>query len=198
MNSSAYLENLIKELSKLPGIGPKSALRLAFHILKTPSHEVERLSRAMIELKNNIKFCKICGGISDSSVCTICSDDRRDATQICVVEEARDILTIERTMEYRGLYHVLGGVISPLNGIGPDELNIDSFIRRCKENAVKEIIIATNPTIEGDATMLYLARLLKPLSVKVMRIAMGLPVGANLEFADSATIAKSIKGRIEI
>lgn len=197
-SQSSYLDTLINELSRLPGIGPKSASRLAFHILKAPSHEVLRLSRAIIELKENITFCRICGGISDGPVCSICSDDRRDRSLVCIVEEARDVLTIERCMEFKGLYHVLGGVISPLNGIGPEELNIKSFIERAGEGIIREIIIATNPTIEGDATTLYLARLIKPLNIKVMRIALGLPVGSNLEFADSATIARSLAGRIEL
>ncbi len=195
---SGYLDALIKELSRLPGIGPKSAARLAFHILKLQPHEVERLTRTILELKDNITFCKICGGIADKDICSICSDHDRMTDIVCVVEEARDILIIEKTMEYRGLYHVLKGVISPLDGIGPDELNIDSFVKRCRDGAVKEVIIATNPTIEGDATTLYLSRVLKPIGIKVMRIAHGLPVGSNLEFADIATIAKSFDGRVEV
>ncbi len=195
---SIYLDALIKEFSRLPGIGPKSAARLAFYILKASNEEVERLTKAIGELKKNISFCEICGGISDGHVCAICSDENRDRGVICVVEEARDVLTIEKSMEFRGLYHVLKGVISPLDGIGPDDLNIASFLKRCENEAVKEIVIATNPTIEGDATTLYLVRILKPLGIKVMRIAHGLPAGSNLEFADSATIAKSLAGRIEI
>jgi len=195
---SLYLEALIKEFSRLPGIGPKSASRLAFHILKQPFSEVERLSKAILELKENITFCKICGGISDGDICAICSDANRDKSIICVVAEARDVLTIEKSEGYRGVYHVLKGVISPLDGIGPEELNIDSFIKRCKEGFIKEVIIATNPTIEGDATTLYLAKELRPLGIRVMRIAHGLPVGSNLEFADSATIVKSLEGRVEI
>ncbi len=195
---SSYLDALIKEFSRLPGIGPKSASRLAFHILKLSMDEVERLSNAIQELKKNIGFCKICGGISDEDVCVICTDENRDKSLICIVEDAKDILTIEKTMEYRGQYHVLKGVISPLDGIGPDELNIKSFLERCKKGEIKEVIIATNPTIEGDATTLYLARELKPMGIRVMRIAHGLPVGSNLEFADSATIAKSLAGRIEV
>ena len=197
-NPSRYLEALIKEFSRLPGIGPKSAKRLAFHILKLPLQDAERLSKSILELKSNIVFCKICSGISNDDICSICSDEKREKSLVCVVEEARDILTIEKTMEYNGLYHVLKGVISPLNGIGPEELNIEPFIQRCKEGQIKEIVIATNPTIEGDVTSLYLAKLIKPLGIKVMRIAHGLPVGSNLEFADSATIAKSIAGRVGI
>lgn len=197
-NPSRYLEALVKEFSRMPGIGPRSASRLAFHILKLPLEEVERLSKAIVELKKNISFCRICGGISDEDICSICSDERRDKSIICVIEEAKDILTIESSMEYNGLYHVLMGVISPLNGIGPDELNINFFIKRCKDALIREVIIATNPTVEGDATSLYIAKLLKPLGIKVMRIAYGLPVGSNLEFADSATIAKSLAGKVEI
>ena len=195
---SAYLDALIKEFSRLPGIGPKSAGRLAFHILKQPLSEVERLSKAILALKENITFCKICGGISDAGICSICSDENRDKSTVCVVEEARDILTIEKSGGYHGVYHVLKGVISPLDGIGPEELNIGSFIRRCREGRIKEAIIAVNPTIEGDATTLYLAKELRPLGIRVMRIAHGLPVGSNIEFADSATIVKSIEGRVEI
>lgn len=195
---SSYLDALIRELSRLPGIGPKSAGRLAFHILKMPVGDVERLSKTILELKENITFCKKCGGISDTSICSICSDANRDRGMICVVEEARDILTIEKSKVYKGLYHVLSGVISPLDGIGPEDLNIGSFIKRCRDEPIKEVIIATNPTIEGDATTLYIARELKSLSIKITRIAHGLPVGSNLEFADSATIAKSVEGRIEV
>jgi recombination protein RecR len=195
---SAYLDALIKEFSRLPGIGPKSAARLAFHILKQPLSEVERLSKAILALKENITFCKICGGISDGSMCSICSDENRDKSTICIVEEARDILTIEKSGGYHGVYHVLKGVISPLDGIGPEELNIGSFIKRCKEGQIKEAIIAVNPTIEGDATTLYLSKELHPLGVRVMRIAHGIPVGSNIEFADAATIVKSLEGRVEI
>ncbi len=195
---SAYLDALIKEFSRLPGIGPKSAGRLAFHILKQPMPEVERLSRAIIALKENITFCKVCGGISDGNVCSICSDENRDKSTVCVVEEARDVLTIEKSGGYHGVYHVLKGVISPLDGIGPEELNISSFIIRCREGVIKEAIIALNPTMEGDATALYLAKELRPVGVRIMRIAHGLPVGSNIEFADAATIIKSLEGRVEI
>jgi recombination protein RecR len=198
MIPSLYLDALIKEFSKLPGIGPKSAARLAFHILKLPLQDVERLSKAILELKENIIFCGKCGGISDARICPICSDSERDKTTICVVEEARDILVIERSKGYKGLYHVLRWVISPLDGVGPEDLTISHFIERCRSEDIKEVIIATNPTIEGDATTLYIARELKPLGIKVMRIAHGLPVGSNLEFADSATIAKSLEGRVEV
>ena len=197
-NPSKYLDALIKEFAKLPGIGQKSARRLAFHILKIPLNEAESISKAILELKKNITSCKICSSISDEDICSICSDESRETSVICVVEEAKDVLTIEKTREYHGLYHVLQGVISPLDGIGPEELNIGSFVQRCKDGMVKEVIVATNPTLEGDATALYLAQSLKPLGIKVLRIAHGLPVGCELEFADSATIVKSLDGRIEI
>ena len=197
-NPSRYLEMLIRELSRLPGIGPKSASRLAFHILKMPPEDVESLSRAIVVLKQNISTCTVCGGISDGDTCSICSDTERDRGLLCVVQEQSDVLSIEKSGEFTGLYHVLGGVISPLDGIGPDELNIKSLIERCRDGIVKEIIIATNPTVEGDATSLYLSRELKPLGITVMRIAHGLPIGADIEFADSATIAQSLRDRIKI
>lgn len=197
-NPSRYLEMLIREFSRLPGIGPKSASRLAFHILKMPPEDVESLSRAIVVLKQNISTCRICGGISDGDTCSICSDTERDQGLLCVVQEQSDVLSIEKSGEFMGLYHVLGGVISPLDGIGPDELNIKSLVERCRDGIVKEIIIATNPTVEGDATSLYLSRELKPLGITVMRIAHGLPIGADIEFADSATIAQSLRDRIKI
>jgi recombination protein RecR len=197
-NPSKYLEMLTREFSRLPGIGPKSASRLAFHILKMPPEDVESLSRAILVLKKNISTCTICGGISDGDVCSICSDSERDRGLLCVVEEQSDVLSIEKSGEFRGLYHVLGGVISPLDGIGPEELNIKSLIERAREGKVREVIIATNPTVEGDATSLYLSKELRPLGITVMRIAHGLPIGADIEFADSATIAQSLRDRIKI
>ncbi len=197
-NPSRYLELLIRELSRLPGIGPKSASRIAFHLLKMPYEQVESLSQALIMLKKNIRSCTICGGISDGEVCSLCSDPEREQQVICVVEEQSDVLSIEKTGAFRGLYHVLGGLISPLDGIGPEDLNIRSLVDRCKDGVIKEVIIATNPTVEGDATSLYLSRELKPYGVTLMRIAHGLPVGADIEFADSATIAQSLKDRVKI
>jgi recombination protein RecR len=197
-NPSKYLEMLTREFSRLPGIGPKSASRLAFHILKMPLEDVESLSRAILVLKKNISTCTICGGISDGDVCSICLDSERDRNLLCVVEEQSDVLSIEKSGEFRGLYHVLGGVISPLDGIGPEELNIKSLIGRAREGEVREVIIATNPTVEGDATSLYLSQELRPLGITVMRIAHGLPIGADIEFADSATIAQSLRDRIKI
>jgi len=193
---SFYLDALIREFSRLPGIGPKSAARLAFHILKQPMPEVEKLSQTIIDLKKNITFCHKCGGISDTDICSICTDESRENHILCVVEEAKDIITIEKSEGFNGLYHVLDGVISPLDGIGPEELNIGNFIDRCRDENIREVIIAVNPTIEGDATTLYLSRELKPLGIVVMRIAHGLPVGSNLEYADSATIIKSLEGRV--
>lgn len=199
MNSpSNYLETLIREFSKLPGIGLKSASRIAFHILKMLPEQVEKLSNSIIELKRNIKICRVCGGISEGEICSICSDESKDLGLICVVEEAKDILTIEGTGGFSGVYHVLMGVISPLDGVGPEELNIAPLLKRCKENSIRELILALNPTIEGDATSLYLAKIISPLGIKITRIAHGLPVGADLEFADSATIVKSIEGRVEL
>jgi recombination protein RecR len=194
---SKYLENCIHELSKLPGIGSKSASRIAFFLLKTPKANVDALVGAINQLKDNIRYCEKCGGISDETVCSVCSDYERDQTTLCVVEEPEDMLSIEKSGAFNGLYHVLGGVISPLDGVGPEELSINKLVERCK-GGIKEVIIATNPTIEGDATALYIASLLKPLHIKVMRIAHGLPVGSDLEFVDAPTLAKSITGRREI
>jgi recombination protein RecR len=195
--SSKHLEALIKELSRLPGIGHKSAARLAFHILKMQPGDTERLTRAITDLRNNVSTCRICSGISDGDICSICSDSGRNGALICVVEEQKDVLTIEKTGGFSGVYHVLNGLIAPLDGIGPEELNIGPLLDRCRKGA-GEVIIALNTTVEGDATSLYLAKLLKPLGVKVMRIAHGLPVGADIDFADSATLLKSLEARVEI
>jgi len=196
--SSTYLNNVIREFSKLPGIGHKSAARLAFHILGMKTGDVEALSRSITEMKRNIRICSSCGGISDREICSICDDRSRYSGLICVVESPRDIITIEGTGEFKGLYHVLNGLIAPLDGVGPDDLNIASLIDRCARDGFREVIIALNPTIEGDATSLYLSKILKPLDIRVTRIARGLPVGADLEYADSATIIKSIEGRVEM
>jgi recombination protein RecR len=197
-NPSKYLDELIDELSGLPGIGRKSASRLAFHILNMEEENARRLVRSIIELKENIVTCGICGGISDSDTCSICIDDKRERETVCVVENARDVLTIESTGEYRGLYHVLGGILSPLDGIGPEDLNIRSLLERCSGDIIREVILALNPTVEGDATSLYISDILKSTGVLVTRIAHGLPVGADLEYTDSATIIKSINGRVKI
>ena len=195
---SQHLDALIRELARLPGIGPKSASRLAFHILKMRDDEVARLLSAVADLKKNIVTCSVCGGISDGDTCSICADPARDRSTICAVEEQKDVLTIEKTGGFNGLYHVLGGVLSPLDGVGPGELNISRLMDRCRQGAVREVIIATNPTIEGDATALYLSRLLAEAGVQAMRIAHGIPVGADLDFADSATLVRSIQARVKI
>lgn len=195
---SVYIENVTTELSRLPGIGGKSAARIAFYMLGMERRAVEKLVLSIIELKDNIKTCSVCGGISDSEVCSICSDSGRDRSILCVVESARDIFTIEASGEFKGVYHVLGGLISPLDGIGPGDLNVATLVKLCGEKPPEEVILALNPTIEGDATTLYIAGLLTPSGLKVTRIAHGLPVGSDLEYADSATVAKSIEGRIRI
>lgn len=195
---SHYLERVTREFSKLPGIGSKSASRIAFHLLKLGKGDIDTFIRSITDLKENIRFCSICGGISDSETCSICTDAGRDKGVICVVEGARDILTIEAAGGFNGLYHVLSGLISPLDGVGPDDLNINTLIRRCGGGNLSEIILALSPTIEGDATTLYLASLISPIGVNVTRIAHGLPVGSDLEYVDSATIAKSMEGRVRI
>jgi recombination protein RecR len=192
---SQYLDALVRELSRLPGIGPKSASRLAFHILKMKKDDVARLALSMTDLREHIRACQVCGGIADGPLCHICENESRDRTVICVVEEQKDALTIEHTGGFTGLFHVLGGVLSPLDGIGPDDLSIARLVERCRSGPVREVIIATNPTIEGDATALYLARLLKDMEISVMRIAHGLPVGSDMDFADSATLLRSIQAR---
>lgn len=197
-STSRYLDALISELSRLPGIGHKSASRIAFHFLKMNAEEVDRFINAIRDMKEHITSCERCGGISDAPVCAICNDTGRERSTICVVEQQKDVLSIEKTGGFRGLYHVLGGVLAPLDGIGPDDLSIDKLIKRCREEHISEVIIATNPTMEGDATALYLARILKELGIEVMRIAHGLPVGADLDFADSATIVRSIQSRVKI
>ena len=195
---SVYIERVAREFSKLPGIGHKSASRIAFYLLKMGKNEVESLAASMIDLKNNIKTCIKCGGISDLDICSICSDMVRDHRTICVVESAKDVINIEATGEFKGVYHVLSGLISPLDGIGPDDLNINSLINKCGTDGLDEVIMALSPTIEGDATTLYLASLISPFGINVTRIAHGLPVGSDLEYVDCATIAKSIEGRVKI
>lgn len=189
------LEKLIAELGKLPGIGPKSAARLAFFLLKHPDEEAIALAEAIIDLKKNIRHCSVCWNITAQDPCSICSDQKRDRSVICVVEQPFELLSIERTGEYRGLYHVLMGALSPISGIGPADLTIDSLVERAGREEVEEIIIATNPTHDGEATAIYLAGALKSQCVTVSRIAQGLPVGSNLEYADSVTMARSILSR---
>lgn len=192
------LAKLINELSKLPGIGSKSAQRLAFHILALEDREAEQLAEAITTAKREMKYCSVCGNLTDEDPCGICSDSSRREDIICVVESPRDVMAMERIKEYNGLYHVLHGVISPMEGIGPEDINLKSLIQRLQANDVKELIIATNPNIEGEATAMYIARLIKPAGIKVTRIAHGIPVGGDLEYADEVTLLKSLEGRREL
>lgn len=189
---------LIGELSKLPGIGPKTAQRLAFYILNNDAGEALELARAITEAKEKIRYCTVCSNLTDVDPCHTCRDETRNKSIICVVEEPRDVVAIERTREFKGLYHVLQGAISPMEGIGPDQLKVKELLGRLQGGSVKEIIVATNPNIEGEATAMYLARLIKPLGIKVTRIAHGLPVGGDLEYADEVTLSKAFEGRREL
>lgn len=196
--ASAYtppVQTLIDELGRLPGIGPKSAQRIAFHLLKVPVEDATRLATAIREAKEKVRFCERCFNVSEADLCGFCSDDRRDSTIICVVEESRDIVAIERTGEYRGRYHVLLGAMSPLEGIGPEQLKIRELLTRLGPEGVEEVIVCTNPNTEGEVTAMYLARMLKPLGLKVTRIASGLPVGGDLEYADELTLGRALEGR---
>ena len=197
MDYPAPLQRLIDELRALPGIGPKSAQRIAFHLLKGSREDAQRLSSAVLELLDSIRTCSVCNAVTDVELCATCTDAGRSDRLICVVEEAHNLLAIERTRDFKGRYHVLQGALSPLQGIGPDDLKIEGLVQRVRAGGVEEVILATSPTIEGEATAVYLARVLKPLSVKVTRIAMGVPVGSDLEWADEVTMAKSLEGRRE-
>lgn len=192
------LARLIQECKRLPGIGQKSAQRIAFHILRTPREDAERLAQAVLDVKDKLGLCETCNNISDSDLCLYCRDPHRDHTVICVLEEPHNILPIETTRTFRGAYHILHGSISPLRGIGPEQLKIKGLLDRVNQGQVQEIILATNPTVEGEATAVYLARLLKPLGLRVTRIAMGIPVGSDLEFADEVTMSKSLENRREL
>lgn len=192
------LSRLIDELKRLPGIGQKSAQRIAFHIERAPRENAERLSEAILEVKDKLKLCSLCNNLTEQDPCTICSDPNRTHSLICVVETPYNVVSIERTHEFHGLYHVLHGALSPLQGIGPEQLRLKNLIERLKNGSVKEIIVATNPNVEGEATAIYLSKLIKPLGVKVSRIAMGIPVGSELEFADEVTMLKAMEGRREI
>lgn len=192
------LQDLIDALGKLPGIGPKSAQRLAFYFLQTDPMSVENLARLLVEVKQKVKSCKTCGAVSETEICSLCNDTRRDFSCICVVEEAKDIAAIEKTREFKGRYHVLGGVISPIDGIGPDQLRIRELIKRVGTEKIQEIIIATNPNLEGEATASYLVKVLEPEQVLVTRLASGLPVGGELEYADEVTLGRALKGRQKI
>ncbi|MDK2814379.1 MAG: recombination protein RecR [Thermoanaerobacter sp.] len=195
---SASLAKLIEELSKLPGIGPKTAQRLAFFIINMPTEEVKSLSQSIIDAKEKIKYCKICYNITDTEVCNICNDEERDNSLICVVSHPMDVVAMEKIREYKGVYHVLHGVISPIEGIGPEDIKIKELLDRVKNGNVKEVILATNPDIEGEATAMYIAKLLKSLGVKVTRIAHGVPVGGDLEYTDVVTLSRALEGRREL
>ncbi len=189
------VQELIDELGRLPGIGPKSAQRIAFHILQTESFDVTRLSEVLREVRDKVRFCEVCGNVTEEQTCSICRDPRRSATTICVVEEAKDVVAIERTREFKGLYHVLGGAISPIDGIGPDDLRIRQLLSRLADGTVTEVIIATDPNLEGEATATYLTRLLNQPGLRVTRLASGLPVGGDLEYADEVTLGRAFEGR---
>lgn len=195
---SGPISRLIEEFSKLPGVGRKTAQRLAFHVINMNMNDVEALSKAIVEAKKEIKYCSICYNITDKDPCSMCSNKNRDSGVICVVEDPRDVAAMEKTKEFHGQYHVLNGVISPMDGIGPDMIRVKELIQRLGNQEVREVIMATNPTIEGEATAMYIARLLKPMGIKVTRIAHGLPVGGDLEYADEVTITKALEGRREI
>ena len=192
------LNVLIKELSSLPGVGGKTAQRLAFHILSMDDARAESLADAILTAKKEMKYCSVCGNLTDQEPCSICSDDTRDRSVICVVETARDVFAMERLREYRGLYHVLHGTISPMDGRGPEDINLKSLIIRLQENDIEEVVIATNPSIEGEATAMYIARLIKPSGICVSRIAHGIPVGGDIEYTDEVTLLKALEGRREL
>lgn len=189
------VQELIDEFGRLPGIGPKSAQRITFHILQTPSFDVARLAELLTDVRARVRFCEICGNVSEQERCAICRDPRRNPALICVVEDAKDVSAIERTREFRGLYHVLGGAISPIAGIGPDDLRIAQLMSRLADSTVQEVIIATNPNLEGEATASYLSRLLTTMQITVSRLASGLPVGGDLEYADEVTLGRAFEGR---
>ena len=192
------MQSLVDELGRLPGIGPKSAQRIAFFLLKSAPDDAKRLARVIVEAKERVSWCRRCFNFAEGELCVYCRDDRRDSALLCVVEEPRDIVAVERTQEYRGRYHVLLGAISPIEGIGPEQLKIKELLTRVNGEGVQEVILATNPNIEGEATAMYLARLLKPLGLRVTRIASGLPVGGDLEYADEVTLGRALEGRREV
>ena len=192
------IARLVEELKRLPGIGQKTATRLAFHLLRQPREDVERLAQALVAARENLRTCSVCHNLTDQDPCDFCRSGERSGKQICVVESAQDIVNLEKTSRYQGLYHVLGGVIAPLSGVGPEQLNIKSLLERLPKNSVEEVIVATNPTAEGETTALYLARLIKPLGIRVTRLALGLPMGGELEYSDSATLGHALDGRREL
>jgi recombination protein RecR len=192
------IQDLVEELGRLPGVGPKSAQRIAFHLLRLPAEDAKRLARAIVEAKDKVSWCRHCFNVAEGELCRFCKDESRDRTLVCVVEDPRDIVAVERTREFRGVYHVLGGAISPIEGVGPEQLRVRELLTRVGEESVAEVILATNPNIEGEATAMYLAKLLRPLGVRVTRIASGLPVGGDLEYADEITLGRALEGRREI
>jgi recombination protein RecR len=192
------IQDLVDELGRLPGIGPRSAQRIAFHLLETDRESALRLAQAIAEVKDRIRLCERCFNVAEAELCTICTDERRDRSVICVVEDPRDIVAVERTREFHGTYHVLGGALSPIDGVGPEQLRVRPLLVRLGAETVAEVILCTNPNLEGEATAMYLARLLSPLGVKVTRIASGLPVGGDLEYADELTLGRAIEGRREV
>lgn len=198
MAFSASIEKLIEEFEKLPSIGHKTAVRLAFHVLNMPAEEAEKFGNIIIEAKKNLKYCSICNNISESDPCEICANTKRDKKTICVVEDVRDIIPLERTHEFYGVYHVLHGVISPMNGIGPNDIKIKELITRVGNNEIEELILATNPNVEGEATAMYISKLVKPFNVKTTRIAHGIPIGGDLEYTDEVTLAKALENRRDI
>lgn len=189
------VQDLIDELGRLPGVGPKSAQRIAFHLLAAEPADVRRLAEVLQEVKAKVRFCRVCGNVAESDECRVCLDPRRDLTVICVVEEPKDVVAVERTREFRGRYHVLGGAISPIEGIGPDDLRVKELMTRLADGTVTELIVATDPNLEGEATATYLARLVKPMGLTVSRLASGLPVGGDLEYADEVTLGRAFEGR---
>jgi recombination protein RecR len=189
------VQELIDELGRLPGIGPKSAQRIAFYLLQSDDDQAQKLAQVLTEVKERVRFCEVCGNVTEETKCNICRDSRRNRTAICVVEESKDVQAIERTREFRGLYHVLGGAISPIEGIGPDQLRIKELMSRLSDTEIQEVIIATDPNLEGEATATYLTRMLSPLGITVSRLASGLPVGGDLEYADEVTLGRAFEGR---
>lgn len=198
MEYTKPLAKLIECFQKLPSIGPKTAQRLALHLVKMPEYEVEKFAQTMLEAKNTISYCEICFNMTSQSPCEICSNPLRDKSVICVVSETKDLIAIEKTNEYKGLYHVLQGLISPIDGVGPDDIRVRELLTRVHENDIKEIILALNPSVEGEATSLYLSKLLKPFDIKISRIAFGLPLGCELEYADEMTLVKALEGRVQL
>lgn len=195
---SPSIEKLIESFEKLPSIGHKTAARLAFHVLEQSKEQTEDFINSIINAKNNLKYCSVCYNISDTDPCPICANEKRDGTKICVVEDVRDIIAMEKTHEYKGKYHVLHGAISPMNGIGPDDIRIKELLQRLGKEKIEELILATNPRVEGEATAMYISKLVKPLGIKVTRIAHGIPVGGDLEYADEITLIKAMEGRVEL